>query len=104
MSANNDKDWETIDVDVERPVRVVISARFPKELADEVFREARQRGLTTSVFVRQALEAYLEAGAGATSDVSISSHDTSVTWYAGRSHQGRTASAPARVESRVATG
>ncbi|SRR6266568_6056743 len=89
MTDKNEQ-WETVQADVEKPVGVVISARLPRHVADEIFREARRQGVTTSLYVREALEAFLEGGATPT-DISISSPDTSVTWYAGRSRQSRTA-------------
>jgi Ribbon-helix-helix protein, copG family len=86
-------DWEVEDVEIDRPVSVVVSVRLPGELGDRLAVEASTRGIGVSALVREAVAQYLEsAEAVRTSyDWSVSSSDVSVFFYAGRSIQGRTA-------------
>jgi hypothetical protein len=88
---DNDQNWEIEEVEVERPVAVVVSARLPQELADRVFAEAQRRGTPISGIVREALEGLLEGGSSASAfDLVISSADAPVAFVTGRSTSGRT--------------
>jgi hypothetical protein len=96
MSADREN-WETTeDVEVSRPVDAVVSVRFPRDLADQLFGEAERRGVKTSVVVREAVEALLsgDVGSAAIIDVTVSSTDAPVTLYTGRSALVRTGSPP----------
>ena len=100
MTDNHSDEWETEEVDVARPVGVVISTRFPSEVAEWLHAEAARRGVKTSAVVREAVEAYIEGGSGggsASLDLTISSADAPVTLYTGRSTQGRTLSSPSEL-------
>jgi hypothetical protein len=95
---DNDQNWEAEEVEVERPVAVVVSARLPQELAERVFAEAQRRGTPVSAVVREALEALLEGGTTASGlDLVISSGDAPVAFFSGRSTTGRTGTGPAEV-------
>jgi ribbon-helix-helix CopG family protein len=97
--SDSDQNWEQEEVEVERPVGVVVSARLSQELADRVFAEAQRRGVPTSAVVREALELLLEDGTiGSSLDLVISSADAPVAFFTGRSGVGRTGAAPAEVE------
>jgi hypothetical protein len=100
LSDHNNEEWETEEVELEKPVSPVVSTRLSQELAERLFEMARRRRVPTSALVREALEDYLSGGAyaPATLDVTISSPDTAVTLYTGgRSGLGRTESIPAEL-------
>ncbi len=93
--------WETEEVEVEKPVSPVVSTRLTGELAGQLFDLARQRSVPVSALVREALEDYLAgvAYAPATLDITVSSAEGAVTLYSGgRSALGRTATNPATLE------
>ena len=92
MARDKHEEWETEDVEIAKPVDVVISTRFAQELAERIYTAAQNRGVKTSALIREAVEAYLDGQAGtpATVDLTFSSADAPVTFYTGRSSQGRT--------------
>jgi hypothetical protein len=96
---DHEGDWEIEEAKVSQPVDAVVSVRFPRDLADQLFAEARRRGVKTSAVVREAVETLLREGIGktATVDVTISSAEAPVTLYTGRGSHVRTQSAPATV-------
>lgn len=94
---DNDQNWEVEEVEVERPVAVVVSARLPQELAERVFAEAQRRGTPVSAVVREALEALLEGGTSASALDLVISSDAPVAFFNGRSTTGRTGAGPAEV-------
>jgi hypothetical protein len=95
MTEQHDE-WEVEEVQTPKPVGAVISVRLPQDLADRLLREAERRGVRTSAIVREAVEAFLEAGGSSAStlDFTISSRDASVTLYTARSTHGRTSATP----------
>lgn len=97
MSEN--EEWETEKVEVARPVGVVVSVRFPQELANRIFAEARRRGVKTSVVVREAVERAIDHTPGPSSDVQLSTvSEVSVAFFGGRSKIGRTTTAPSQFD------
>jgi hypothetical protein len=100
MADRTHDEWEKEDVEVTKPVGTVVSVRLSEELAETLFGEAQRRGLPTSAVVRAAIDEYLSrAGTTAASlDVTISSANVPVAFYAGRSSLGRTASSPSSIE------
>lgn len=98
VSQLNDEsqDWEVEEVEVAKPVGVVISVRLPSDMADRVIDLARRRGVPTSAVVREALGAYLDNGAWSHSsyDLTISSSDVPVTLYTGPATRGQTVPHP----------
>lgn len=95
---DNEQNWEQEDVEIDRPVGVVVSARLSQELADRVFGEAQRRGVPISAIVREALELLLDSEHSLSSlDLVISSADASVAFFTGRGGQGRTGAAPAEI-------
>ena len=102
MSKN--EEWETEDVEVAKPVGAVISVRFPQEIADRIFAEARRRGVKTSVVVREAVEAALSHAPASASDVQLSTvANVNLSFYSGRSRTGRTVTAATPLEPAGAT-
>jgi hypothetical protein len=95
-----DEEWETETAEVDRPVSVVVSVRLPSELGHRLAREASARGVGVSAIVREAVAEYVDsAGSVRTSyDWSVSSPDVSVTFFAGRGIQGRTAGQAKRLD------
>jgi plasmid stability protein len=86
-----DEEWETEDVQLAKPVGVVVSVRVPQDLAEQLYEEAARQGIKASALVREALQQYLTAEVRpATVDLTISSADGPVTFYTGRSSQGKT--------------
>ena len=99
---SGDEKWAVEDVEVAKPVAVVLSVRVPKDLAEQFYTEAERRGVRASSLLREAIEMYLDQGAvrAATIDLTISSADAPITLYTGgRSSQGRTSSAPSSFEA-----
>jgi hypothetical protein len=89
-----DKHWEEDEVEETKPVGVVISVRFPQELAARIYTEAKRRGVPTSAIIRDAVERWLDAPIAASSvgDVTLSSSNgVPVSFTEGRSTLGRTA-------------
>ncbi len=97
---HNQDEWEDEKATVERPVSAVVSVRFPSDVAQRVFAEAEARGVPTSVFIRTAVEEYLDScvPAGTGYDWTFSSNDVAVAFYAGRSLQGRSAGSAHPIE------
>jgi hypothetical protein len=96
----NEHEWEKEEVEVERPISPVVSARLTIDLADRLFELASRKGVPMSALVREALEDYL-SGAGYTPanfDITVSSPDVPVTLYTGRSNVVSTTSQPAMLE------
>jgi predicted transcriptional regulator len=90
--------WETEDVEVTKPVGIVVSVRFPQEIAARIYTEAKRRGVSTSTIIRDAVETWLDApvASSAAGDVSLSSANGSpVSFTQGRSTSGRTAGSDA---------
>lgn len=89
----NKAEWENEPVEVARPLGAVVSVRFPQDIAERVFEEAQRQGVATSAFVRQAVESYLTSmeEARTSFDMSVSSRDVNVSFYAGRSGSSRSA-------------
>lgn len=96
MTKHEEHDWETEEVETPKNVGVVISVRFPRELAERVADLAESRGDPVSAVVREAVEEYLGASGAvpATTDITISG-EGSVTLITGHSSWGRTLGAPA---------
>jgi predicted DNA-binding protein len=99
MADHNEQneEWETVAVEVERPVSAVVSVRLSTSLAEQVSDLARAQGLGVSALVREALENYI-AGVEhtpASFDVTISSADGPVALFQGKSSLSRTESQPA---------
>jgi hypothetical protein len=94
------EEWESEDVEVERPVTAVVSVRLPNDLAHRIALEASNQGLAVSALVREAVTAYLESveAGRANYDWTVSSPDVSVAFYAGRAGQGRTAGSARTLE------
>jgi hypothetical protein len=96
MTERDRDDWEPEEVEVSKPVGVVISVRLTSETAERVFELARRQGVPTSAVMREAVERYLSdpvAGV-AGSDISFSaSNGVQVSLVTGRSRHSRTVGA-----------
>jgi hypothetical protein len=93
--------WEHEDVETTKPVGIVISVRFPQEIAERIYTEAKRRAVPTSALIRAAVEAWLETpiASSTAGDVSLSSPDgVPVSFTQGRSTIGQTAGAEATAE------
>jgi metal-responsive CopG/Arc/MetJ family transcriptional regulator len=90
--SDDDQNWEVEEVEVSKNVGVVVSVRFPKDLASKIYELAERRGTPVSVVVREAVEEYLSAASGvpATTDITISG-EGAVTLLSGRRVMGETA-------------
>ena len=107
MSDKRADEWETEEVDVVKPVGVVVSVRLDQALADELFQETERRGLSTSAFVREAITAYLEQrheSAGATEISVSSSNGAPVRLTTGGGGQARTVGADSTTEFETVPG
>jgi hypothetical protein len=89
----NPDEWGKEEVHVERPVSAVVSVRLPADLADRLAQEAASRRIGLSALVRDAVYEYVASldSVRSSYDWSVSSPDVSVSFYAGRGVQGRTA-------------
>ena len=95
MTKHEEQEWETEEVEPPKNVGVVISVRFPRELAERIYDIAERRGHPVSAVVREAVEEYLSTSGGvpATTDIRIFG-EGAVTLIAGHSSRGRTLGAP----------
>jgi hypothetical protein len=96
MSTNDEQNWEAESTEVTRPVGTVVSVRFPRGIAEQIFELAERRGVPVSAVVREAVDAYLSGVANrtaATSDITVSGIGT-VALVTGYSSHGRTVGAP----------
>lgn len=100
MTDTHEREWETEESEAVKPVAVVVSARLPAEIAEQVFEVAQRRGVPTSTILREAIEDYLgqPRAAASTVDITISSADVPVSLYAGRSTLSRTGSGPSSID------
>ena len=100
------EEWESEEVQVERPVTAVVSVRFPNDVATRLAAEASRRGLAVSALVREAVTEYLDClEAGRTSyDWTVSSPHVAVSFYAGRAVQGRTGGSARTLEEALLPG
>lgn len=90
-----EEEWETEEAEASKTVGTVISVRFPRELAEQIFDLAERRGTPVSAVVREAVEEYLAAPGAvpATTDITVSG-EGSVTLVTGHSAWGRTIGTP----------
>jgi Ribbon-helix-helix protein, copG family len=96
---SDDETWEPEEVEVTKPVGVVISVRFPQNLAEKIYAEAKRRAVPTSAVIRAAVEAWLNAPVAATThDVSISSSGGPVAYTEGMRSTGTAGKEPKYLE------
>ena len=100
---SDDREWEDVEIGEQdkRPSGVVISVRFPREVAEYVATLAKQRSVPVSVVIRDAVRACADAArAGiASSEITVSAQSNAPTaFYSRPATVGRTSAPEARLE------
>lgn len=85
----HEDEWEETEVEVGRPVAMVVSTRLPRPLAERLAAAAARRGLSVAAYVREVIEDHLDGVATGAGELSAYSRQPLTVFFTGGTAIGR---------------